>query len=242
MRHVAHISLLDDAVRDTSTEGVMSVRLTNMHGFPIRDGENFEDAVKRAGWFDIAVELNVDPFNNASVTKMLIHPDSDLKDTSRNRKWFAEQILQVWATEKRIPRPAAPKPSRNQEVIDDFMNNSPQSIEHVKTFLNQGLNVVAVMGDGVVMSQPYQRTNDAMGVAMALQEELVKQTGVPLPIGDDGRPRFAFLIWKSTDPIDAPSETGVVTLGDPTDLQMLNLVKLHGLGRTNKRFKLEDVM
>ena len=57
MRHVAHISLLDDTVRDTSTEGFMVGRLTGMHGFPIRDGENFEDAVKRAGWFDVAAEI-----------------------------------------------------------------------------------------------------------------------------------------------------------------------------------------
>src|SRR5438128_5913198 len=153
MRHVAHISLLDDTVRDTSTEGFMVGRLTGMHGFPIRDGENFEDAVKRAGWFDVAAEIEVDPFNQASVTKMLIHPDSDLKDTANNRKFFADQFLQVWAMGERKPR-AAPEPSRNQEVIDDFLNHSLQSIEHVKKFLNQGSNVVAVMGDRVVMSQP----------------------------------------------------------------------------------------
>ena len=86
MRYVMHLSLLDDTVRNTSTEGVMSVRLTGMHGFPIQDGESFKDALKRAGWFDLAVEIEVDAFNTAAITKMLIHPDSDLKDTANNRK------------------------------------------------------------------------------------------------------------------------------------------------------------
>ena len=242
MRFVMHMSLLDDAARDTDQpEGTLGVTITNMHGFAIRDGESFKDALKQIGWFDVAVELEIDPFDHASVTKLLIHPDSDLKDTASNRKWLADQTLKAWAMAER-KRSAPIKPSRNQAVVDDFMNSSPQTVERVKDFLNQGLNVVAVMGDGVVVSHPYQKTNDARGLAMTLQEEMVKQTGKSLPIGPDGKPRFAFLIWHSTDQIDAPFETGVVTLGDPTDLQMLNLVKSHGLGRTHKRFKLEDVM
>jgi len=238
MRHVAHISLLDDTVRDTSTEGFMVGRLTGMHGFPIRDGENFEDAVKRAGWFDVAAEIEVDPFNQASVTKMLIHPDSDLKDTANNRKWFAEQFLKVWATEKRIPR-ATPEPSRNQVVIDFFMT-LPESVERVKELLNQGLNVVAVLGAKGAMVKAYQKTNDTKGLVMTLQEEMVKQ-GYPLDIGPDGKSCFAYLIWHSTDSIDAPFEAGTVALLDPTDLKMMNLVKSHGLGTRHKKFKLEDV-
>jgi len=238
MRHVAHISLLDDTVRDTSTEGFMVGRLTGMHGFPIRDGENFEDAVKRAGWFDVAAEIEVDPFNQASVTKMLIHPDSDLKDTANNRKWFAEQFLKVWATEKRIPR-ATPEPSRNQVVIDFFMT-LPESVERVKELLNQGLNVVAVLGAKGAMVKAYQKTNDTKGLVMTLQEEMVKQ-GYPLDIGPDGKSCFAYLIWHSTDSIDAPFEAGTVALLDPTDLKMIDLIKSHGLGTKHKKFKLEDV-
>src|SRR5438094_6862456 len=238
MRHVAHISLLDDTVRDTSTEGFMVGRLTGMHGFPIRDGENFEDAVKRAGSFDVAAEIEVDPFNQASVTKMLIHPDSDLKDTANNRKWFAEQFLKVWATEKRIPR-ATPEPSRNQVVIDFFMT-LPESVERVKELLNQGLNVVAVLGAKGAMVKAYQKTNDTKGLVMTLQEEMVKQ-GYPLDIGPDGKSCFAYLIWHSTDSIDAPFEAGTLALLDPTDLKMMNLVKSHGLGTRHKKFKLEDV-
>ena len=238
MRHVAHISLLDDTVRDTSTEGFMVGRLTGMHGFPIRDGENFEDAVKRAGWFDVAAEIEVDPFNQASVTKMLIHPDSDLKDTANNRKWFAEQFLKVWATEKRIPR-ATPEPSRNQVVIDFFMT-LPESVERVKELLNQGLNVVAVLGAKGAMVKAYQKTNDTKGLVMTLQEEMVKQ-GYPLDIGPDGKSCFAYLIWHSTDSIDAPFEAGTVALLDPTDLKMIDLIQSHGLGTKHKKFKLEDV-
>ena len=238
MRHVAHISLLDDTVRDTSTEGFMVGRLTGMHGFPIRDGENFEDAVKRAGWFDVAAEIEVDPFNQASVTKMLIHPDSDLKDTANNRKWFAEQFLKVWATEKRIPR-ATPEPSRNQVVIDFFMT-LPESVERVKELLNQGLNVVAVLGAKGAMVKAYQKTNDTKGLVMTLQEEMVKQ-GYPLDIGPDGKSCFAYLIWHSTDSIDAPFEAGTVSLLDPTDLKMIDLIQSHGLGTKHKKFKLEDV-
>jgi len=75
---------------------------------------------------------------------------------------------------------------------------------------------------------------------MTMQEELVKQ-GDPLEIGPDGKSRFAFLAWHSTDPIDAPSESGVVIVGDPTDLKMINLIQSHGLGTKHKKFKLEDV-
>ena len=240
MRHIMHISLLDDAVRDTSTEGVMGIRLTNAHGFAIQEGESFKDALKRIdGWFDVAVEIEVDAFNTAAITKMLIHPDSDLKDTANNRKSFAEQFLQAWATAEKTPRPAAPKPSRDQVVIDFFMT-LPESVERVKELLNQGLNVVAVLGAKGAMVQAYQRTNDTKGLVMTLQEEMVKQ-GYPLDIGPDGKSCFAYLIWHSTDSIDAPFEAGTVALLDPTDLKMIDLIKSHGLGTKHKKFKLEDV-
>ena len=239
MKHIMHISLLDDTVRDISPEGVMSVRLTNGHGFALRDGESFEDALKRIdGWFDVAVEIDVDPFNQASVTKILIHPDSDLKDTANNRKSIAEQFLQGWATAKKTPRPAA-QTIRDQVVIDFFMT-LPESVERVKELLNQGLNVVAVLGAKGAMVKAYQKTNDTKGLVMTLQEEMVKQ-GYPLDIGPDGKSCFAYLIWHSTDSIDAPFEAGTLALLDPTDLKMMNLVKSHGLGTRHKKFKLEDV-
>jgi len=239
MKHIMHISLLDDTVRDISPEGVMSVRLTNGHGFALRDGESFEDALKRIdGWFDVAVEIDVDPFNQASVTKILIHPDSDLKDTANNRKSIAEQFLQAWATATKTPRPAA-KPPQDQVVIDFFMT-LPESVEHVKEFLSQGQNVVAVLGAAGAMIQPYQKTNDTKGLIMTIQEEMVKQ-GKPLEIGPDGKSCFAYLIWHSTDSIDAPFEAGTVALLDPTDLKMIDLIKSHGLGTKHKKFKLEDV-
>ena len=240
MKHIMHISLLDDTVRDISPEGVMSVRLTNGHGFALRDGESFEDALKRIdGWFDVAVEIDVDPFNQASVTKILIHPDSDLKDTANNRKSFAEQFLQAWATAKKTPRPAAPKPSRNQVVVDFFMT-LPESVEAVQSLLKQGQNVVAVLGATGAMVKAYQKTNDTKGLIMTIQEEMVKQ-GKPLEIGPDGKSCFAYLIWHSTDSIDAPFEAGTVALLDPTDLKMIDLIKSHGLGTKHKKFKLEDV-
>ena len=116
----------------------------------------------------------------------------------------------------------------------------PESVERVKELLNQGLNVVAVLGAKGAMVKAYQKTNDTKGLVMTLQEEMVKQ-GYPLDIGPDGKSCFAYLIWHSTDSIDAPFEAGTLALLDPTDLKMMNLVKSHGLGTRHKKFKLEDV-
>lgn len=124
------------------------------------------------------------------------------------------------------------KMTESQQVIwDDFATSSPRTVDRVKTLLNQGENVVVVMSDRVASCYPYRDTTAPIEAAMTLQRELVRQTGVPLPIGNDGHPVFAFLAWKSTDPIDAPSDGGVVGLaGQPTDAMESTLDTLAKLG------------
>jgi hypothetical protein len=237
-RHVMSISLLDDA---TVSEG--QVQVDSWHGVPLPDGATFKDMLTALGWFDVAVEIEADAFGHAAVTKMVIHPESNLIDTSRNRKNFANSALTAFAMGEKKPtsiKPASPASDLSQ--LRDDLNNFPNTVQHVQELLDEGNNVVVVMGNGVVACHPYRKTNDAAAVAMALKARMVEETGKPLPIGPDGYPRFAYLAWKSTEPIDAPSEGAVVSLADPTDLPLLKLVESAGLGTKHKAITLDEVM
>jgi len=99
-----------------------------------------------------------------------------------------------------------------QEVWKDF-TTYPNTFEHVKQLLNKGKSVVVVLVGGAAACAPYQV--DYVGTALDVQNKLVRESGQPLPSGPDGLPRFAFLAWKSTDPIDRPLELGVMSVYPP---------------------------
>lgn len=103
---------------------------------------------------------------------------------------------------------------QQQAVWDNFANDFPSTFHLVEELLSQGQNVVVVLGDGVTGCVTCDETDDVGTVAIALQKRLVRDTGKPLPIDDDGLPHFAFLAWKSTDPIDVPSEITTVALAN----------------------------
>jgi hypothetical protein len=130
-----------------------------------------------------------------------------------------------------------------QAVWDNFTEDCPATFHRVETLLSQGENVVVVLGDGVSACHPYSETTEPSLAAMTLQKELVRQTGVPLPIGGDGRRRFAFLAWKSTDPIDAPSEISTVALANsaPADRDLYNFAKACGIGKSMKTITLDEI-
>jgi hypothetical protein len=128
-------------------------------------------------------------------------------------------------------------------VWDNFTEDSPRTFHRVEKLLSQGENVVVVLGDGVSSCHPYSETTEPSLAAFTLQKEMVRQTGVPLPIGGDGRPRFAFLAWKSTDPLDAPSEISVVSLANntPADRDLYNFAKAFGIGESMKKITLDEI-
>ena len=99
-----------------------------------------------------------------------------------------------------------------QEVWKDF-TTYPKTLEQVKQLLNQGKNVVVVLIGGAAACAPYQ--DNYLETVLDVQDKLVHELGQPLRIGPDGLPRFAFLAWKSTDPLDGPLELGVMSVCPP---------------------------
>jgi hypothetical protein len=99
-----------------------------------------------------------------------------------------------------------------QQVWKDF-TTYPNTFEQVKQLLNQGKIVVVVLISGAAACVPYQ--DNYLETAWNIKDKMVHASGQPLDIGPDGLPRFAFLTWKSTDPIHRPVELGVVSVCPP---------------------------
>jgi hypothetical protein len=120
---------------------------------------------------------------------------------------------------------------QQKAVWNDFANSS--DLQDVTESLTQGLAVVHVLGDGYSATASGCDTEMANPhlVAMRLQEAMVQQTGVPLPVASDGRRRFAMLVWKANDAVDAPSEIATVALGDDRDREMLAVAQATGRAR-----------
>ena len=101
--------------------------------------------------------------------------------------------------------------STKRAIWDDF-KEAKETYQKVENDLAEGKNVMVVLGAGIVASASYQDTETPSSVAWRLQAQMVAETGVPLPIGVDGLPRFAYLDWKSTDAITRPSDIAVVAV------------------------------
>jgi hypothetical protein len=117
---------------------------------------------------------------------------------------------------------------QQQAVWNDFANSSDfQSVEEI---LKEGRAVVVVLGDGYsayAYGAPEEMANPHL-IAVQIQKEMVQQSGVPLPVGDDGRSRFALLVWKAGDAICAPSELCTVALSNETDLALIPVLLATG--------------
>jgi hypothetical protein len=127
---------------------------------------------------------------------------------------------------------------------EDFRASSPKTVDNVKTLLSQGKNVVMVMTDRLAACHPYRDRTTPFEAAMTLEEKLVSQTGVPLSIGAEGLPVFAFLAWRSTDPFDTPSESGVVAMaGRPSEAMepILDSLTQLGIGKCVKQKNLYEL-
>jgi|SRR5438876_6327385 len=218
-RHLLVICLLDDAlaIRHEAQDGLrMDITLRKVRAYPITEEQTQKDVLARIGWFDVAVEIEVDASGSAlGATKVLVNPDLDVKDTDRNRQGFAKMALAGWESAEKVPAPrlapnSTTRTEPQQAVWDEFAIRYPETRKQVETLLSEGKNVVAVIGNGVAVCCPYRKTNEPRAVSFALAEELVRETGVPLAVSDEGWPRFAFLAWKSSDAVDSPSELASV--------------------------------
>src|SRR5438874_8025844 len=125
---------------------------------------------------------------------------------------------------------------QQQAIWENFANYSPATFATVKDGLSNGQNYVVVLGDKISAGATFS-DKDPHALASSLQAEMVHSSGIPLPVDSEGRSVFAFLVWKNTDPIDAPSEIGATAvahtiedfakgLRGSTSLQIQNLPKL----------------
>ncbi len=82
-RHLLVICLLDDAlaIRHEAQDGLrMDITLRKVRAYPITEEQTQKDVLARIGWFDVAVEIEVDASGSAlGATKVLVNPDSDVK-------------------------------------------------------------------------------------------------------------------------------------------------------------------
>ncbi len=194
-RHLLVICLLDDAlaIRHEAQDGLrMDITLRKVRAYPITEEQTQKDVLARIGWFDVAVEIEVDASGSAlGATKVLVNPDSDVKDTDRNRQGLAKMALAGWESAEKVPAPrlapnSTTRTEPQQAVWDEFAIRYPETRKQVETLLSEGKNVVAVIGNGVAVC-------------------------CPLAVSDEGWPRFAFLAWKSSDAVDSPSELASVS-------------------------------
>src|SRR5438309_11600278 len=97
-RQLLVMFVLDEALVSNRQEEEDGTRIDispqRLHFYPIREGESHKDVLAHVGWFDVAVEIEVDASGSAlATTKILVNPDSDIKDTDRNRQGFAKMAL-----------------------------------------------------------------------------------------------------------------------------------------------------
>ena len=119
---------------------------------------------------------------------------------------------------------------QQQAIWEDFAKYSPATFATVKDGLSKGQNYVVVLGDKISAGATFS-DKDPHALASSLQAEMVHSSGIPLPVDSEGRSVFAFLVWKNTDPIDAPSEIEAAAVVHTIDALAESL---RGRGRGNR--------
>src|ERR1035438_332436 len=117
--------------------------------------------------------------------------------------------------------------TQNQDVIDDFLKMSPQSVAAVKQQLASNKHSVVVIGDGWTqvseMKNPLEGEADASAAIMYIIRNLcIDEDGPKRKLSNNGRNDvFAWLWYAPGDTVEKPSVaavTAIVRQGEPYNI------------------------